>query len=59
MMLADEKAINWDLWDICELLTVLLVIAYLRGAEHDEFRPLITGLLGAFVFMTVIAHIFS
>jgi hypothetical protein len=59
VMLADSEGIEFDLWDISEVLLVLLGIAHLRVAEHDEFRPLIKGLLGAFVFMTVIAHIFS
>ena len=41
-------------------MLVLLVIAYLRVADrHDEARPLIAGLVSAFVIMTVIAHIFS
>ena len=58
VMIGDFKGIEFDLWDICEVLLVLFVIAYLRVAEHDEFRPLITGLGGAFVVMTVVAHIF-
>ena len=59
VMLADSEGIKFDLWDICEVLLVLFVAVYLRVAEYDEFRPLIRGLLGSLVFMTVIAHIFS
>ena len=59
VMLSDSVGIKFDLWDICEVLLVLFVAVYLRVAEYDEFRPLIRGLLGSLVFMTVIAHIFS
>jgi hypothetical protein len=59
VMRADSERIKFDLWDICELLLVLLVIAYLRVAEYDEFRLLIRGFLFSLVFMIVIAHIFS
>jgi len=61
VLLADmgSNQLTLDRWDICELLLVLLVMAYLRVAEHDEFRSLITGLLYGVVFMAVVAHIFT
>jgi hypothetical protein len=59
VMLAASEGIKFDLWDICELLMMLLVAVYLRVAEYDDFRPLIKGLLASMAFMTVIAHIFS
>jgi len=60
VMLADSEGIKFDLWDICELLMLLLCMAYLRVAEPDEeFRVLIRGLLFGLLGMTVIAHIFG
>jgi hypothetical protein len=60
VMLADSEGIKFDLWDICELLMLLLGMAYLRVAEPDEeFRVLIRGLLFGLLGMTVIAHIFG
>jgi len=60
VMVGDFEAIKWDLWDVCEVLLVLFVIAYLRVAEPDEeFRVLIRGMLLAVVGLTVVGHIFS
>jgi len=60
VVLADSEGIKFDLWDICELLMLLLGMAYLRVAEPDEeFRVLIRGLLFGLLGMTVIAHIFG
>jgi hypothetical protein len=59
VMVGDFEGIKFDFWDICEVLLVLFVIAYLRVAGHDEFRPLIRGMLFGLVGMTVIAHIVS
>jgi len=46
-------------WDIFELLIVLLGTAYLRVADHDEFRGLIKGLLYFLALMLPIMHIFA
>ena len=60
VMVGDFEGIKFDLWDICEVLLVLFVIAYLRVAEPgEEFRILIRGMLFGLVFMTVVGHIFS
>jgi len=60
VMLADSEGIKFDLWDICELLMLLLGMAYLRVAEPDEeFRVLIRGMLFGLLGMTVVAHVFS
>jgi hypothetical protein len=59
VMVADWQRIKWELWDICEVLLVLFVIAYLRFAEPDgEFGGLIRGMLFGLVGMTVVAHVF-
>jgi hypothetical protein len=56
VMLADSAGIKWDLWDVCEVLLVLFVVAYLSVAEPDqEFRGLIRGMLFGLVSMTVVA----
>ena len=57
--MAKERIPLFEVWDIFEYLIVLLGIAYLRVAKHDEFRGLIQGLLGAVTFMLVIGHIFA
>ena len=60
VMVGDFEGIKFDFWDICEVLLVLFVIAYLRVAEPgEEFRILIRGMLFGLVFMTVVGHIFS
>ena len=60
VMLADAHGTRFDLWDICEVLLLLLGIAYLRVAEPDEeFRGLMRGMLFGILGMTVVAHIFS
>jgi hypothetical protein len=60
VVLADSEGIKFDLWDICELLMLLLGMAYLRVAEPDEeFRVLIRGMLFGLLGMTVVAHVFS
>ena len=53
---AMSQGSNLHPMDICDLLMVLLVAAYLRVSESDPFREVIQGMLSVAVLMLVVIY---